>query len=379
MFTLTRTSVVNEIRRSNVSFTHRHLHRESIHDIVSTLFVWVAVMCVSLFLYTLPFVASAEDEVLSVDSITPTSEEVVPFSVPPYTTEGIPGGGDVIGDFVVGPGKIDVTIKPGETKIVEMNVTNRTGERRIFNVTVEDASGSTDPATSIVLLGDNRGPYSMKDYISVPHARFELDHNQRARIPVTISIPANVDPGGLYGSVLIDTVAIDAQPGDSGGTVPQSAIIARIGTLFFITVPGEVHKEGQLKNFGTIPEKAFYQNGPINFGILVENTGSIHLAPYGELRITNMLGEEVGFLTLDPWFVLPQSTRLREVAWDREFLFGRYTATVYVNRSYDDVVDTLSYSFWVLPWKPLTTGFVVVFIVLFIIRTFFRKFEFKRK
>lgn len=357
----------------------RNISTKSQNHIRHSSFAFIILICAVLLLNTFPGGVHAQEGAKEDGLTLPETQEVVPVTIPPYATEGVPGGGEAIGDFVVGPGKLDVTIKPGETKVVEMNVTNRTGERRIFNVTVEDASGSTDPATSIVLLGDNRGPYSMKDYISVPHTRFELDHNQRARIPVTISIPANVDPGGLYGSVLIDTVAIDAQPGDSAGAVPQSAIIARIGTLFFITVPGEVNKAGQLKNFGTIPEKAFYQNGPINFGILVENTGSIHLAPYGELRISNMLGEEVGFLTLDPWFVLPQSTRLREVAWDRDFLFGRYTATVYVNRSYDDVVDTLSYSFWVLPWKPLTAGFVVVFTVFFIIRAFFRKFEFKRK
>ncbi len=338
-------------------------------------------ICALFFLSALPMVVRSQEE-----TATPIGEATTTTPVPaavaepaPYTIEGIPGGDAVMGDFVVGPGKIDISIKPGETKVVEMTVTNRTGERHVFNVTVEDAAGSQDPGTSIVLLGDNVGPYSLKDYISVPRYTFELDHNQRARIPVTISLPANADPGGAYGSVLIDTVAIDAQAGNTGGTVPQSAIIARIGTLFFITIPGPTLKEGALTQFGTSPEKMFYQNTPINFGILFENTGSIHLAPYGELRVTNMFGEEVGFVSLEPWFVLPQSLRLREVSWDRDFLFGRYTATVQINRSYDDVIDTMSYSFWILPWKPLVGGFAVVFFVLFLIRAFFRKFEFKRK
>ena len=335
-------------------------------------------MCALFFLNALPTVVRSEDEI----STQPVATNTTPVAVAepePYVIEGIPGGGAVIGDFVVGPGKVDITIRPGETKVVEMTVTNRTGERHAFNVTVEDAKGSMDPATSIVLLGDDTGPYSLKDYISVPHTHFELDQNQRARIPVTISIPANADPGGAYGSVLVDTVAIDAQAGDSGGTVPQSAIVARIGTLFFITIPGAVEKEGLLTNFSTSPKQTFYQNSPIDFGILFENKGSIHLAPYGELRITNIFGEEVGFLSLEPWFVLPKSLRLREVSWNRDFLFGRYTATISINRSYDDKIDTMSYSFWVLPWKPLTGGFAVIFFVLFLIRTFFKKFEFKRK
>jgi hypothetical protein len=239
--------------------------------------------------------------------------------------------------------------------------------------------GSTDPETSVVLLGDDRGPYSLKDYLSFPAANFDLEHNQRAIVPVTITVPLNAEPGGLYGSVLAKTVAQEAIAGDENGTVPQSAIIARIGTLFFVTVPGEVEREGHLAQFSTVPERMFYQGGPITLGILFENTGSIHLAPYGEIRITNIFGNEVGAVELEPWFVLPDSVRLREATWNREFLFGKYVATLNVNRSYDDIVDTAHYTFWVLPWKYLLTGFAVVFVVVFIIRTFLRTFEFKRK
>ena len=296
-----------------------------------------------------------------------------------YPIEGVPGGDTVIGDFVVGPGKVDLTVSPGETKVVEVLVTNRTGEQRQFNLTVEDTKGSLDVDTAIVLLGDDRGPYSLKDYVSVPHKSFILGHNQRARIPVTVSLPLDAEPGGLYGSVLIDTVAVDATPGDGAGTAPQSAIIARIGTLFFVTVPGAVDTQGSLSHFGTVPEKIFFQGSPINFGILFENKGTMHLAPYGELRITNIFDEEVGYVEIDPWFVFPQSIRLREIVWERDFLFGRYTATVFINRSYDDTIDTQSVSFWVLPWKVMLAGFGGMFIFIFMVRLFFRSFEFKRR
>jgi hypothetical protein len=196
---------------------------------------------------------------------------------------------------------------------------------------------------------------------------------------VTISIPADAEPGGLYGSLLVSTVSQEAKTGDGAGTLPQSAVVARIGTLFFITIPGDVAKEGKLKQFSTAPEKSIFQRAPIRFGMLFENTGSIHLAPYGEIRIKNMFKEEVGFMEIDPWFVLPRAQRLREVEWNRDLLFGRYTATAYINRSYDDVVDEMSYSFWVLPWRPLAAAFLVLFITFFLIRAFFKNFEFRRK
>lgn len=343
----------------------------------------VFVLCVLFALTVLPWTVFSNEG----ESETPSPEAAASEASPvvlspsaknthPYTTETIPGGSSVVGDFVVGPGKIDVTLKPGESTVIEMTVTNRTGEKRIFNLTTEDMTGSDDPSIPVVLLGSDRGPYSLRDYIHIPEYHFELDHNERARIPVTINIPADAEPGGLYGSVLVDTVAIEAESGTTGNASPQSAIVARIGTLFFVTIPGVVEKEGALKTFGTVPPRTFYQSGPISFGVLFGNTGSIHLAPYGEVRVTNMLGEEVGSVDLEPWFIFPHATRLREITWDREFLFGRYTATISLNRSYDDIIDTKSFSFWVLPWKVLLLGFIGVFVTVFLIRTFFRTFEF---
>jgi GNAT superfamily N-acetyltransferase len=39
----------------------------------------------------------------------------------------------------------------------------------------------------------------------------------------------------------------------------------------------------------------------------------------------------------------------------------------------------MSFTFWVLPWKPVVGAFGVLFLVFFTIRAFFRTFEFKRK
>lgn len=380
--TIKRASVIEKTGLCPVSSMSERMQAKALFQ-VHLAPLYIGALCALFFLSALPTVVRSEEE-----NVPSASEVVVAETVAIedetkleglYAVEGVPGGESVIGDFVVGPGKVDVTLKPGQTKIIDVLVTNRTGVSRIFNVSTEDAEGSKDPNTPIVLLGSDRGPYSIKDYLSVPHKRFKLGHNERARIPVTISIPADAEPGGLYGSVLIDTITVDASGKDTDGMVPQSAVVARIGTLFFVTVPGEVEKNGALKEFSTIAEKKFYQGGPIAFGVLYENTGSIHLAPYGELRIKNMFDEEVGYLPLDPWFVLPQSLRLREVTWNRDALFGRYTATVSINRSYNDTIDELSFTFWVLPWKPVVGAFAGLFVVLFLIRAFFRRFEFKRK
>ena len=84
------------------------------------------------------------------------------FFVSAYTIETIPGQG-VFGDFVAGPGKVELEIKPGESKTVNITVTNRMGDDRFFNLEVEDFTGSNNPEATVVLLGNERGPYSLKD------------------------------------------------------------------------------------------------------------------------------------------------------------------------------------------------------------------------
>jgi hypothetical protein len=288
------------------------------------------------------------------------------------------GAGDY-GDFVVGPGKVELPLNPGESRTIEMTVTNRLGEPRVFNIVTEDAAGSQDPYQAIVLLGDDRGPYTLKDYIQFPETSFVLEAGVRARIPVTITLPEDAEPGGRYGSVLVTTTSVPNDNRLSSEARPSSAIVTRIGTLFFITTPGEVEVEGALEEFTTIPNKKFFTKGPISFAAIFRNTGSVHLNPYGSISVSNMLGEEVGFIEMDPWYAMPQSLRYREVAWEREFLFGRYTATLEINRGYNDEIDTATISFWVIPVKLIIPAIGGLVLLLLLIRYIVTRFEFKRK
>ncbi len=285
--------------------------------------------------------------------------------------------GDInVGDFVVGPGKFEINVKPGETITQEIIITNRISNLRSFRLTVDDITGSQDGSSAVSLTDGAKGPYSLRDFISFPDTMLNLDLGERARVPVTITIPPDAEPGGLYGSVLVSTERV---PEVGATDTPRSPVIARIGSLFFVTVAGEVEQSGNTTDVKTLDSKWWYEKGPINLGIIYENTGSVHVNPYGEISITNMFNEEVGFIELEPWFVLPKSLRTRDITWEREFLLGRYTVTARINRGYDDIIDEVSTSFWVLPWKIVLGTFAVLFLIIFTMRAFFRTFEFSRK
>lgn len=318
--------------------------------------------------------AVSESVATSTDAITTSTPDITDN----YSREDLPSD-TVFGDFVVGPGRFDVEIAPGESRVVELIISNRMGTGKIFSLKTEDATGSESGESAVQLLGDSVGPYTLKDFISVPNDEFYLEHGKRVRIPVTISLPEDAEPGGRYGSILTSITSTAEEVEAAGGARSGAAVISRIGTLFFVTTPGDINRESELVDFTTINDKWLYGSGPVDLLIAHENTGTVHTTPYGRVSISNILGEEVGTVQIEPWFVMPDSIRTREVSWDRELLIGRYTATAEINRGYDDIVDTESYSFWVIPIKLVAVVFAGLFVFFLVVRLFFSRFEFKRK
>ncbi len=283
-------------------------------------------------------------------------------------------------DFVVGPAKTEVFLKPGEKVTKSLSVLNRTDREQLFTVEVEDFTGSKDPNQVVVLLGNDRGPYSLRDYIEPEVNSFKLKSGQRAVMDVVISLPQDAEPGGHYGSVLVSSEPSRSENENEFDNTTKT--VSRIGVLYFVRIAGKVKEDARLVDFRLEGEKSFYEKGPFNFEVLFENSSSVHLTPSGTIKVKNMIGRTVKELKVDPFFSLPDSLRAAKIAWDGGFAFGRYTAEVNLARGYQespDQTDTMSVSFWVLPWKIVVGLIIVIVIAFFILRKLLRSFEIKRK
>ncbi len=288
-----------------------------------------------------------------------------------------PTGVDARGDFVLEPGKIEVFLNPGETVTKNISVISRLAPNTRFQVVTEDFVGTQDPETPVLLLDDDSSPHSFRNNINPSVDNFSLDLGQRIQIPVTITVPAETAPGGYYSSVIVASIPPDNASDVSAG---RTRIVSRLGVLFFIRVNGPVNESGRLEDFRAKgPKPGIIQNGPITFEILYKNEGSVHLVPYGMVKVRNIFGREVAAVPVDAYFSLPDSLRYRQVNWDKETLFGRYTATLSLNRGYGDVVDEQKISFWAIPWKYVAGLVLVVFLVVTGMYLFGKKFELKRK
>lgn len=286
----------------------------------------------------------------------------------------------VSNDFVLGPGKIELFMDPGDEATRELLITNRLGKTMDFNVEIEDFRGSRDINENVVLLGQERGPYSLKDYILPERYQFSLNHGQRMILPVKIKIPLDAEPGGLYGSVIITTSNPQEKlKSEKEKASNQVKVVSRLGALLFVRVSGDVHEDGLLKDFSVKNNQRFFEKTPIAFQILFENNGRVHLLPYGLIEIKNILGAKIDEVKIDPWFVMPDSLRLREITWDKKPLFGKYTATIGVNRGYNDIVDQRSVSFWIIPWKIILAAAIVLILLALFLRWLFSTFEIRRR
>ncbi|MCX6713197.1 MAG: hypothetical protein NTY66_03265 [Candidatus Vogelbacteria bacterium] len=278
-------------------------------------------------------------------------------------------------DFVVGPGKVDLVLRPGESRVIEVMVSNRTGEGRYFEIKFNDFIGSND-LTSPVILTAEKGVNTMKDFLSVPERSFFLKNGQRSRIPVTISIPSGAEPGGRYVSILISTLTPLDKSSVAAGTKGGVPLITQTGTLVFITVPGEVKIEGKLSDFYTRNRQWIFSSAKNTvFDLVYENTGKIHLNPYGLVVVKNIFGQEIRRIELPSWFAMPNALRLREVKLvsdpkkDNVFMFGRYTAEAKIFRGYGDQFDTKSLAFWVIPWPLLLLALLIIFLLVWSFRS----------
>lgn len=285
------------------------------------------------------------------------------------------------GDFVMGPGKVEVVGDPGETVIRYITITNRINQTVSFNVEVEDFIGTRDAITPVVLLGSDKSPYSFRDFVKPETNEFTLKFGERITLPVEIAIPADAQPGGYYTSVLVSNAPSLEEASSTQSTSGKTKIVSRIGSLFFIRVKGPVEEAGYLQDFKIQGQKrVIYPKAPDGFEILFENTGTIHVVPYGLVTIRNMLGKTVAQMPVDAYFALPQSLRYREINWTEPgFLLGRYTATLELNRGYGDIVDTQKIAFWVIPFKILITIVLVILVLSLIIYYIMTRFEFRRK
>jgi hypothetical protein len=159
---------------------------------------------------------------------------------------------------------------------------------------------------------------------------------------LTVLAPQDALPGGHYAMVLHSP--------DAKSTLQETgaAIQTNVGTLVYITVPGDIKQDARIDRF-TAP--SFSEYGPIPFNNIITNLSDIHIKPLGSIKITNWLGGKTADLLLEDKNIFPYTTRNFENLLDKKYLFGRYKAQFLAGYGTNGQALAATLYFWVIPWK----------------------------
>jgi hypothetical protein len=275
--------------------------------------------------------------------------------------------------FTVFPAKIELSVGAGEIKDAILNVENRTGREQTFTISFEDFTASKEDSQTVALLGDKKGTRTLKDFLSVAQNQFTLQHGERARVPVSIALPVGIEPGGRFGAVVVSATADDGRIGSETRASTGAVVVGQIASLLFVTVPGDGEKSGELVSFDTKSGKKVLSEGVVDLRLEFRNQSSISLNPYGLITIENVFTGAKKEIGIDPWFVLPDSIRTRDID-GVNVSTGFYHAHVELNRGYENIIDQKEISFVVITPFGIAGVIFLGFLVLVLIKKVYRKY-----
>ncbi|MDB5161784.1 MAG: exported protein of unknown function [Candidatus Saccharibacteria bacterium] len=286
-----------------------------------------------------------------------------------YAQENTTGNG-----LEISPALVELNAVRGSTYTINMNVTNVTENDLSFESFVNDFGSRDETGTPRVILDETpeMSALSIKNWVD-SIADFNLKPHEKKKLVAIITIPGNAEPGGHYGVIRFSGK-------DKNAPISTVDLTASAGTLILIKVDGTISEKLKLATFeATKNSKASssFEAGPITFVTRFENTGNTHVKPIGNIEVTDIFGNKVDTLKINPeeGNVLPSSTRRFEATLDKPWLIGRYNADIRIAYGTTGGAIVESITFWVIPYKILLVGLVALITIIYILRTLIKRYN----
>lgn len=276
----------------------------------------------------------------------------------------------------ISPVRVDTTIQPGESKVVDVYITNVTDAPVTLQGIVNDFGASDDESGQPrIYLDDNASAPArgLKKFVK-PIGQVALQPREQKNIKVSISIPNDAAGGGYYGAVRF-------APANSNNGESVS-LSGSVGTLVLVTVPGDISEQANIQSFNIARQNGetlgkasnFFTNGAkgddgkgLQAVLRVQNTGNVQIAPFGK-AILKKSGKEIASYEINNTqprgSVLPDSTRRFTIdLGDKTAGFGRYTLEGNFGYGSSGQLITAKTSFMVVP-MPYVLMFVGLLLLI---------------
>lgn len=264
------------------------------------------------------------------------------------------------------PPSIETPVNPGDKKEGILKVINNGDVPLPLTASTQDFVVKDFVGTPDFLPQDTlTSPYSAASWIGVVPDTFTVNPHQTVQLHYYLQVPKNARPGGHYAGVIYTSTKTLSGKGTG------AAVQTEIGTLFALDIAGPVHEQAQVTQFYT---NGFQEYGPVYIHTQILNLGDLHIKPIGSVRVTDMLGRQVGVIPLDEHNIFPQAARDYLNIFGQHWMLGPFHARLILSYGRNDNLPLLAETtFWIFPWK------VAVIIMLIIIAAVMGYFVWKRR
>lgn len=275
--------------------------------------------------------------------------------------------GSTANTLKVSPVRTDVEVKAGESKTVDITVTNLTSDDILVRPFQNDfVSGDENGTPSLILDENEYAPvHSLKRFMT-PLKDVEIPAKGVKVVSVKITVPKTAQAGGYFGAIRFAPTTPD-----SGGQVNLSASVA---SLILLTVPGDVVEKVSLTDFeikqGDKAGTNFRSSNDLNVDFRFDNKGNLQAGPFGKISVTKG-GEavyEADFNSEMPRdVILPDGARRWSVPLKNIGSFGKYTVSATFTYGLKNQSIEVVKTFWVLPISVIIAAIAVIVVIVGVI------------
>jgi P pilus assembly chaperone PapD len=248
------------------------------------------------------------------------------------------------GGISVWPTWVELTVNGGEQAGKTINVVNQGSEP--IRVMTYTSDFSIDREGNFLFSEPGHESYSASKWLSLEETELEIAPGESREVEVSISVPAEVEPGGHYAALFFEAV-----PSSNEGAI---SISTRIPSLFYLTVPGVTEADISANaDIVSLMMPGIAEKGPVEMGVMVRNSGNVHLTVAAKAHIASSWGN-ASELGLGQVVVLPNTEALMKGTLQEMPLFGRVKASVvigYLDQNGELVNKSQTAEFWIVPWS----------------------------
>jgi hypothetical protein len=286
----------------------------------------------------------------------------------------------------VSPSPLTVTLTPGQQQTATIEIRNFSNHTETLRPTL--GGFSIDKLSKKIEL-DKPIPANLSEWVHFSVGALTIEPGTSKRLGITYDTPANV--GFSYATVVNLSRADAKTPSVSGANLKATVAVFNLININ----RADAKRLLQIDDFTA--SRGTYEFLPAKLSLTVKNNGNIIDQPSGSIFIQRDFNDSkpIATIPVNPsnGYVLPGTSRIIESQWQSgfpayvsetvngktsdahlswnwrklsDFRFGRYVAKAVLvyNDGQRDVPLITSITFWVIPWRILGVGIVVLAILI---------------